>query len=474
MKTSALLCSFLLLASQSLFGFALEGQSWTLNRTVVMQLSLGGPRPLSDGFASFNESAQDVLNLWNAHLEHLQFAAVLASPVVPEAGDDEMSAFFTPDVYGEKFGSGVLAVTLLTFRGTVLEESDTLFNATYTWDSYNGDFRSGVIDFHRVALHEFGHTLGLDHPDQAGQTVAAIMNSHVGDLYTLQPDDIAGVGSLYDNGPPYQSGVVAPVLANISTRALIGTGDNALIGGFIVQGTEPATVILRGIGLSLSAVGITNAISDPVITVFDSNQRQVATNDDWFTSTNAVTIGSFRLDPPNSRESALYLTLAPGAYTVVMEGFVTPGSGVPTGVGLFELYDLHTTGGRAGNISTRGQVLGGGSILIGGFIIGGSASKTVIARAIGPSLGAAGITTPLANPNLELRDSNGNLIQVNDDWQKSPDAQLITDAGLAPTDPKESAIRATLNPGAYTTLVSGVAGGTGIGLVEVYDISPVP
>ncbi|MEP7249124.1 MAG: matrixin family metalloprotease, partial [Spartobacteria bacterium] len=168
MKTSALLCSFLLLASQSLFGFALEGQSWTLNRTVVMQLSLGGPRPLSDGFASFNESAQDVLNLWNAHLEHLQFAAVLASPVVPEAGDDEMSAFFTPDVYGEKFGSGVLAVTLLTFRGTVLEESDTLFNATYTWDSYNGDFRSGVIDFHRVALHEFGHTLGLDHPDQAG------------------------------------------------------------------------------------------------------------------------------------------------------------------------------------------------------------------------------------------------------------------------------------------------------------------
>jgi hypothetical protein len=141
---------------------------------------------------------------------------------------------------------------------------------------------------------------------------------------------------------------------------------------------------------------------------------------------------------------------------------------------LFELYDLHTTGGRAGNISTRGQVLTADNILIGGFIIGGSEPKTLVARGIGPSLGAGGVSSPLANPALELRDVNGTLLQANDDWQESGDVEAITDLGLAPADPHESAILATLNPGSYTTLLSGVDGATGIGLVEVYDTSPSP
>ncbi|HEX4666114.1 MAG TPA: matrixin family metalloprotease [Chthoniobacterales bacterium] len=476
MKIAALFCSLLLLGVRPLAGYVLEGQSWTRNRTVVIQTSLGEPRELSDGFHSFDESAQDALNIWNLYLGHLHCTAVIASPVLPADGDDENSAFFAPNIYGDKFGTGVLAVTLLSFRGSVMEETDTIFNSAYLWDSYRGSLNPNVLDFHRVALHEFGHTLGLNHPDEAKpkQTVDAIMNSHISNLDTLQADDIAGAQALYDTGPPYQSGVDAPVLVNISTRALIGTGNNVMIGGFIIQGSEPATVMVRTIGFSLSALGISGALFDPIITVYDANEQQVATNDDWFTSADAETIGSFHLDPPNSRESALYLTLAPGAYTAVVESFSDSQTPPTTGVGLFELYDLHTTGGRAGNISTRGQVLTADNILIGGFIIGGSEPKTLVARGIGPSLGAGGVSSPLANPALELRDVNGTLLQANDDWQESGDVEAITDLGLAPADPHESAILATLNPGSYTTLLSGVDGATGIGLVEVYDTSPSP
>ncbi|HEY1581689.1 MAG TPA: DVUA0089 family protein [Chthoniobacterales bacterium] len=475
MKSIALVFSFLFLALTSSPAFVLEGQSWTRDRTVAIQTSLGGPHPLIDGFASFNESAQDALNSWNLYLQHLHCVAILGSPVIPSMDDDENSAFFSSTVYGDKFGSGVLAITLLSYRGDVFEESDTIFNTFYTWDSYRGALNPSLIDFHRVALHEFGHMLGLDHPDEHKQTVVAIMNSHIGDIDSLQPDDIMGVESLYNIGPAYQAAVAAPVLANISTRGLIGTGSNVLIGGFIVQGSEPATVILRAIGFSLSSVGIGQPLLDPTITVFDQDQHQIASNDDWaFDGAQSEAIASYHLDPSNSRESALLLTLEPGAYTAVVQSFTDDQNPPGTGIGLFELYDLHTTGGRAGNISTRGQVLTGDDILIGGFIIGGNDPKTVVARGLGPSLGAAGITNPLADPNLELRDANGDVLQSNDDWQQGPDAQAITTDGLAPSNAKESAVLATLNPGSYTVLLSAASGATGIGLVEVYDTSAVP
>jgi hypothetical protein len=475
MKLKALFLALFVVSFTSpiVFGYVLEGESWTRDRTVVFQMSLGAPRPLIDGFASFDESAQDALNLWNVYLAHLHCIAVLASPVTPAAGDDEMSALFDSTVFGDKFGKSTLAVTLLNFRGSVMEETDTIFNTSFQWDSYRGPLNPSLIDFHRVALHEFGHALGLDHPDEHGQKVTAIMNSQVADVDTLQTDDINGVKSLYNTGPAYQTSVPANVLANISTRALIGTGDNVLIGGFIILGTEPATVILRAIGFSLSAIGLDNALFDPTITVYDKNQEPIATNDDWaFTGSTAETIGSFHLDPPNSRESALYLTLAPGEYTAVVQSFTDAQTPPSSGIGLFELYDLHTTEGRAGNISTRGQVLGGDNLLIGGFIVGGTENKTIVARAIGPSLGGAGIANPLSNPSLELRDREGNLLQVNDDWGQGPDAAAITEVGLAPSDAKESAVLATLPPAAYTALVTGVGGATGIALVEIYDLSP--
>ncbi|MEO5718240.1 MAG: matrixin family metalloprotease [Chthoniobacterales bacterium] len=473
-KFKVLFLAFACLGAQSGSGFTLEGEAWTANRTVVMQLSLGAAKTLTDGSSSFNQSAQDALNIWNPYLAHMRFAATLFSPVVPASGDDENSAFFAADVFGDKFGSSALAVTLLSFRGAVFEESDTVFNTAYSWDSYRGVLAPVVLDFRRVALHEFGHALGLDHPDQDGQQVAAIMNSRIGDLDTLQPDDIAGAQAIYSTGPAYLSSPDAPVLKNLSTRGFINTGENLMIGGFIVQGTQPATVILRGIGPSLAAIPIAGLLDDPMITVYDSNQHVVASNDDWFTSPDAETIASYHLDPPNSRESAVYLTLQPGAYTAVVQNFTNAQQPPASGVGLFELYDLSTSGGRAGNISTRAQVLGGTNVLIGGTIIGGTDPKTVVLRALGPSLGAAGISSPLSDPTLELRNSDGTLLQSNNNWQEGPNAQAIIDQNLAPTNAKESALLATLAPGAYTAIVQGVGGATGVALVEVYDTSPSP
>jgi Matrixin len=426
-----------------------------------------------DGSPSFNAVAEEALNIWNQHLIHMKFAANRGSILPPDGNDANTSVTMASTIYGETFGKGVLAVTLLSPRGTTFVEADVIFNIGFNWDSYRGPLFNDTEDFRRVALHEFGHVLGLDHPDQAGQSVAAVMNSTISDTDTLQSDDIFGAKSIYDSGPPFLTSNPAPNLVNLSTRAFVGTGERNLIGGFIIQGSQPATVILRAIGNSLPALGITNALSDPLMDLHASSGAIIATSDDWIESADASTIASYRLDPTNSRESAILATLNPGAYTFVVQAFDNQ-DGNLTGTAIVELYDLHTTGGRAANISTRGQVLQGDQVLIGGFIVGGNQSKTVIVRALGPSLGAQGVTSPLADPNLELRDAAGSLLASNNNWGDGPNAAQIQSEGFAPSQPAEAAVRATLSPGNYTAVVRSANGGTGIGLVEVYDLSPAP
>ena len=465
------------LLATSTHGYVLETESWTLNRTVKMHLSFSGPgHTLSDGFTSWDQSATDALNIWNSHLTHMQFAVDHNSLLPPASNDADNSAFFSNTVYGDSWGSGVLAVTLISSRNGIMMETDVIFNQVgWNWDSYRGNQHSGVIDFHRVALHEFGHVVGLDHPDDFGQSVAAIMNSHISNLDSLQADDIAGGQSIYGNGPAYLHGGSTPNLVNISTRAQINVGDNVLIGGFIIQGSQPITVILRSIGHSLAAAGITNPISDPTIELHNSAGNIIASNDDWISSPDAQTIASYHLDPPNSIESAIIVTLNPGSYTAIVKGYQDSSTPAATGVGLFELYDLRLTNNvRAGNVSSRGQVLLNDQVMIGGFIIGGAQPKTVVVRALGPSLTSHGVNGALADPTLELHDGQGTLISSNDDWGDGPDASTIQNEGWAPPSPKESALQATLNPGNFTAIVRGVNNTTGIGLVEVYDLSPAP
>ena len=277
------------------------------------------------------------------------------------------------------------------------------------------------------------------------------MNSHISDIDTVQADDIAGAEALYAKGPPYQSGPDAPVLRNLSTRGFVGTGKTSSLVALSSRDPSRPLVILRAIGLSLSAGGITGALEDPMITVYDSDQNQIATNDDWFISADAETIASFHLDPSNSRESALYLTLQPGAYTAVVQSFTDAQSPPTTGVGLFELYDLSTTGGRAGNISTRGEVLGrrqrphrrhdhwrnrneNGDR---------ARYRPIVRRSRGspiPSPIRRSTSTTVTAPSCN-RMMTG---------QQGPDAQTIIDAGLAPMNSKESALYAILSPGVYT------------------------
>lgn len=473
------------LASAS-FGYVREFDNgipiaWVLDRTVVMQVSLGTEnRILRDGFTSFNDSAIDALKVWNQalaqHLAHLQFSWIKNSPVTPAEGDDEMSVFFDTKVFGMNFGSGVLAVTLLADRSGNFEETDTVVNSAISWDSYRGPLTPPVYDFHRVVMHEFGHTLGLDHPDQANpkQNVVALMNSHVSDLDTLAQDDINGATAIYGTGPAYNSTPNAPVLMDLSTRGVTFTGNNVLVGGFIVQGSQPARLIVRSLAYSLASYSIPGALGDSVIELHDANNTLIASNDDWFTSSDAATISSYHLDPPNSIESALLVTLNPGRYTAIVRSYSDRQQPAQSGVALLEVYDLRDSSSRLGNVSTRGQVGIGDSILIGGVIIGGNTPKPVVVRALGPSLAQSGVIGVLADPLLQLKDANGNLVEANNDWQQSPDAPIVSADGLAPSNAKEAAIARTLNPGNYTALVSGVGGTTGTALVEVYDLSPSP
>ncbi len=252
---------------------------------------------------------------------------------------------------------------------------------------------------------------------------------------------------------------------NISTRLDVRTGDQVLIGGFIIAGTGPKRVILRAIGPSLSSAGISAPLADPFLELHASDQSLITTNDNWRDS-KAADIEATGLAPASDLESALVMTLDPGSYTVIVKG--KEGA---TGVGLIEAYDLDPrAASQLVNISTRGFVEPGNNVMIGGFILGGGAtSAEVLVRALGPSLGQFGVTGTLADPTLELHDENGMLIRSNDNWRDTQQSEIEA-TGLQPAEDVESALLETLAPGPYTAIVAGKNGLAGVALVEVYRI----
>ncbi|MFZ1219717.1 MAG: choice-of-anchor Q domain-containing protein [Chthoniobacterales bacterium] len=269
-------------------------------------------------------------------------------------------------------------------------------------------------------------------------------------------------------GPPdigafeYQ-GTQPIVLANISTRLQVQTADNAMIGGFIITGTEQKTVIVRGIGPSLPLAG---ALADPFIEVYGPSGEFLATNDNWREATTRTEIAASGLAPANDLEPALWGILNPGAYTVVVRG-----KNDSTGIGLFEVYDLdNAVESNLGNISTRGLVGTGNDVMIGGTIVVGTVPGKVLFRAIGPSLTNFGVSNALGDPVLELHDGDGVLIATNYDWRDTQEAEIIA-TGLQPSNNLESAILRDLAPGPFTAIVRGLNNTTGVALVEAYNLN---
>ena len=316
---------------------------------------------------------------------------------------------------------------------------------TGTGRLFYSDFSSGLIQELRIG----------DPERDLGIFLKGFGQDDNGDVYALGDGDSGGFVYKIVSIP------AVPTILNLSTRLNVGTGDNVLIGGFIVTGSDNEEVVLRGIGPSLPLAG---ALPNPRLELHDSTGALIASNDNWMDDPQKDEIISRSLAPNDDLESALLVELAPGSYTTILSD-----AGGATGIGLVELYTTNPAAvANPVNISTRGFVQTGDDVMIGGFIIGGTDTRHLAIRAIGPSLAAAGVTNPLLDPVLELHDQNGVLMETNDNWK---DNQAEVEAtGLAPGDDRESVIVTTLSPANYTAIVRGLNGTTGVALVEAYDI----
>ena len=388
--------------------------------------------------------------------------------------------------------SGVATYTY----GTVVRNSDGTLTYTSVGAADTGNLTPGnnTISI-QVAVAKLNATLGAGKtPISNGTVVTGLRATSSATSGTALSDDTRG-GTLFvvhDSSQPFPSStplptpmpIAAPVagatplptpprteLANISTRLQILTGDQAGIAGIILRGAASKRVLIRATGPSLSlGAGNGTPIADPVLNVFDSTGANIATNDDW-RSTQQAEITASGLAPISDKEPAIILTLNGNSqYTAS----VSNKSGA-TGIGVIEAYDLDA-GVQAdfGNISTRGAIGTGANVLIAGFIVRpndtGGPSQKIVVRALGPSLTAANVPGAITDTVIDLRDSNGALIESNDDFANSPEQAEITANKLNPPDSKESAILKVLAPGAYTAIVSGKSGATGTGLVEVYNL----
>lgn len=303
----------------------------------------------------------------------------------------------------------------------------------------------------------------------------------MGDYMTIVSDlgggNVAYTATFNGEQDVYYVRVAPPSLKtlNLSTRARVLTGEQVLIAGFIVTGTDPKRVIIRGIGPSLN--GISGELSDPTLELHQGSTT-LASNDNWKTKPDGTSqeaeIEATTIPPTNDLESAIVMTLNPGSYTAILSG-----KNDGTGVGVVEVYDLaQTASSQLANISTRGFVDRDDNAMIAGLIAGDGSSGAraqVLVRALGPSLTSSGIQGALQNPTLALHDAHGATIATNDNWKTNDQTQqsqeaLVRATTIAPSNNSESAIVATLPPGPSTAIVRGKNNTTGVALVEVYNL----
>lgn len=425
---AALVAASLSFVAHSSRAFTLIGTSWG-DGNIVMQLQLGpAATPLIDGAADWATVAESALNEWNQITARSKFTVVRDSTAAIARGNRLNNVAFMADIYGTAFDSRTLAVTLGSTSTTIARQStekDVIFNSGRTWSSYRGALRSGTSEFRRVALHEFGHVLGLDHPDQATpfQNVDAVMNSTVSATESLRPDDIAGAHAIYDLTPTTVRPVGGSFTLDVATS---GAGPFTYQWYFRAAGVAPP---------------------DPF------NLAKEA----------SYTIGS--VQPVDA-----------GTYTVT----ATSSSGVFfSRTATLSVTPIATSADTTlANISTRGVVGSGSGVLIAGLVIGGTTPKTVLIRAAGPALADFGVTGALADPTLSIVNGQSTVVAQNDNWEIGGNSAAIVAASTRlgafqfKTGSRDAAVLATLPPGSYTAIVSGVGGATGVALVETYDADP--
>jgi uncharacterized protein (TIGR03118 family) len=311
------------------------------------------------------------------------------------------------------------------------------------------------------------------HPDQAGYNFYVnLLNSVNGDFRSV------GMITRFLNSDEYRARFgpvpLPPAGAgpsptpgsqslNISTRGRVSGGENVLIAGFIINGSGSKNVVLRALGPSLTSLGISDGLADPVLELRKGDGTFITSNDNW--KANQASIPP-ALQPTNDNESAIAISLAPGAYTATVSG-----KGPATGVALAEVYDVDTQPSTSAlaNISTRGLVQTQNNVLIGGFQLGGnSTGSLILARGGGPSLQSFGITNPLGDPTIEFHDANGATLNANDNWRDTQELEVLY-LGLPPANGLEAAIVANRPAGPTTVIVQGKNGTSGVGLVEIFN-----
>ncbi len=350
---------------------------------------------------------------------------------------------------------------LINPTGLAFDSAGNLFvanNGTNTVEEFSAD----GTDLGAIAQNVSGPLgLTIDRLDNL-----YVVAARAATIDRITPEGIATAFAQTGFSPGYIALQSPPVLVNISTRLNILTGENILDSGFIITGPGTKQVLIRGLGPSLGSADVDGTLADPVLELHDEKGALVTSNDNW-KDTQQSAIEATGIPPSSDAEAAIIATLPAGSYTVIEHG-----NGSGTGIGLMEIYDLtSTTGPELANISTRGFVGTGSDVMIAGFIVSATTggNGNVLVRALGPSLGENGVAQPLGDPVLELRDSNGTLLASNDNW-KSTQEEAIESTGVPPTNDAEAALLVTLNAGAYTAVERGQNGGTGVGLIEVYNL----
>ena len=369
--------------------------------------------------------------------------------------------------FGDAFGTSVAISGETVVVGAFVESSDatgvngdqtdnsaTLSGAAYVFvrDGATWSQQAYLKASNTETNDEFGTSVAI-----SGETVVVGADGESSSASGINGDQTDN--SATDSGAAYVFVGLPTTLGNISTRLRVETGDNVLIGGFIIAGTESKKVLLRAIGPSLPLGGV---LANPILELHDGAGLLLASNDNWMDSPNKQEIIDSMLPPPKDLESAILTPLDPGLYTAIVRGVNNT-----TGIALVEAYDADPVADSVlANISARGLVQTGDNVMIGGFIVAGDTPQEVLVRAIGPSLPLAG---ELADPELELHDSDGAILATNDNWRSDQEADIMA-TNLAPSDDAESAILVTLSPNAYTAIVQGKNDTTGIALVEVYRL----